>query len=132
MEGGESMSADRSRSCVSDEFSVSLPGLPGDKKRTIKYCEGGNESGGRGDRVIKIWCDGVEKSDAIYNISPNPHNNSNYNKKNSQNPHASFYKTMAEAIVDASTFDNNNVPTWAPGVSTEWKSETYTLKKQQK
>lgn len=128
MEGGESMSADRSRSCVHGDFTVQFPN---GGKVTIKYCEGGNESGGRGDRVIRIWCHGVEKSDAIYNIAPNPHKDRNYNKTNNQKLHKDFYETMAIAIVGASTFDKNNVPTWAAGVSTEWKSEPYTLKKQQ-
>lgn len=79
----------------------------------IKFCYAEDRTG---RRKIIMWRQGVADDRHTYNIDPDPHNNTQYNRKQAQ-----FYLEAATAI--AAAFNGN----WVQQVVTEIFNEEFTF-----
>jgi hypothetical protein len=85
---------------------------------TYEYCETKTSNAGGGPRGIDIWVEGT-KGKAKYNIDPNPHTNTKYNK-NAAPLYAACALSLAKKHQQAGSFP-------APRYTAKWDNETWSL-----
>lgn len=91
------------------------------RKKVIafKYTETKTSNAGGGPRGISVYLKGAQNKKE-YDISPNPHDNKDYNKKQSD-----FYKALGTALA-VHYLENDD--TFPSKLKVTWKGESYTLK----
>ena len=76
-------------------FSIKVRDKNLKKDKLIQEIFGYREIGeGRGNRMIAVHKEGIENSECIYQISPNPHENKKYNKEGQPK----FYEILARSL----------------------------------